>query len=76
MLKPEAIRRRADLAAALNDELAGRILSCGRGELLHVIFLDAGGHVSEFPALTSESHESASEWSACAERAVRMYVMR
>ncbi len=36
-----ALCSRADLAAALNDAFAGEILSCGRGDSLSIVFLDA-----------------------------------
>jgi hypothetical protein len=75
-LKTEAIKKRSDLATALNDAYAGQILSCGRGEMLHVVFLDSDGQAVEFPALRSDAKESASKWAACVDKAVRIYVMR
>lgn len=75
-LTPDSIGRRGDLARALNDSFAGQILSCGRGEMLHVVFLDESGHTMEFPALRSDAPEDAAQWRACVEKAVRVYVMR
>lgn len=76
-LGPEALSTRSDLAAALNDAFEGQILSCGRGDMLTVLFMDGGGNESVFPSLRSTGlKESASRWKACAQSAVRVYVSR
>lgn len=76
-LSPEALQSRSDLAAALNDAFAGQILSCGRGDMLVVVFLDADGKATEFPSLRSTGmKESASKWKAMVQSAVKVYVRR
>jgi hypothetical protein len=50
-LAPASLKCRADLAAALNDAFAGEILSCGRGEMLSILFVDAEGNATELPPL-------------------------
>jgi hypothetical protein len=50
-LPPASLKCRADLAAALNDAFAGEILSCGRGEMLSILFVDAEGNATELPPL-------------------------
>lgn len=76
MLSTGSLKTRSDLATALNDAFAGEILSCGRGELLSVIFLDAEGMAVEFPPLRGGLRESASKWKSAVEKAVKIYVMR
>lgn len=81
-LAPEAVQSRADLAAALNDAFAGEILSCGRGDSLVVVFLDAAGAATEFPSLRGGSpqggsgRESATRWRAMVDKAVKIFVRR
>lgn len=76
-LGPEALQTRSDLAAALNDAFEGQILSCGRGDMLAVLFMDAGGNEAVFPSLRStRMKESASRWKASAQTAVRVYISR
>lgn len=41
-LTPDALKTRSDLATALNDAFAGEILSCGRGDMLSIVFLGHG----------------------------------
>ena len=76
-LAPDALKTRADLATSLNDAFAGEILSCGRGEILNIVFLDGEGQVSEFPSLRSSgSRDSGSKWKVAVDRAVKIYVRR
>lgn len=78
-LKASDIQSRADLATALNDALAGEILSCGRGDNLHIIFLDNTGSLCEFPSLRSagtSAKESLQKWQAAVSTAVKVYVRR
>ena len=76
-LAPDALKTRADLATSLNDAFAGEILSCGRGEILNIVFLDCEGRVSEFPSLRSSgSRDSGSKWKVAVDRAVKIYVRR
>jgi hypothetical protein len=82
---------RPGLASALNDAYAGAILSCGRGDALRIVFLDAGGRLTEFPPLRGGEggsgagsgggrgeapKDNASRWKAAADKAVRVYVAR
>ena len=75
-LSPDALQTRGDLATTLNDLFAGEILSCGRGEMLSVLFVDVEGQGVEFPPLRDGVRESASKWKAMVGKAVRVYVMR
>ncbi len=76
-LAPDALKTRADLATALNDAFAGEILSCGRGEILNIVFLDGEGKVTEFPSLRSSgSRDSSTKWKASVERACKIFVRR
>ncbi|GIL52019.1 hypothetical protein Vafri_7981 [Volvox africanus] len=78
-LSRQALQTRSDLATALNDAFAGEILSCGRGETLYIVFLDAQGKTSEFPSLrgpNGRGKDSATKWRAMVDRAVKIYVRR
>ncbi|EFJ51747.1 hypothetical protein VOLCADRAFT_103388, partial [Volvox carteri f. nagariensis] len=66
-LSRQALQTRSDLATALNDAFAGEILSCGRGETLFIVFLDAQGKATEFPSLrgpNGRGKDSATKWRA------------
>ena len=73
-LAPDALKTRADLATALNDAFAGEILSCGRGEILNIVFLDGEGATTEFPSLRSGARDSGSKWKVAVDKAVKIYV--
>ena len=78
-MKAANIQSRADLASALNDSLAGEILSCGRGDNLHILFLDSAGSLSEFTSLRSAgsaAKENLQKWQEAVSRAVKVYVRR
>lgn len=79
-LSPQALQTRSDLATALNDAFAGEILSCGRGDMLTIVFLDAQGRVTEFPPLrggsNSRGKDSATKWKATVVSAFKIYVRR
>jgi len=77
-LPPDALKTRSDLATALNDAFAGEILSCGRGDMLSITFLDREGGAVEFPPLRSSlgARESATKWKASVDKAAKIYVMR
>ncbi len=74
---PDALKTRADLATALNDAFAGEILSCGRGDILNIVFLDGDGSVTEFPSLRNSGlRDSSSKWKHYVDRAMKVYVRR
>jgi hypothetical protein len=73
----DSLISRAELATSLNDAFAGEILSCGRGEMLNILFLDCRGEVTEFQSLRgSGTRDSNSKWKAAVDRAVKIYVRR
>eukprot|EP00967_Tisochrysis_lutea_P031324 scaffold36895_cov21-Tisochrysis_lutea.AAC.1 len=59
---------------ALNDALAGEILSCGRGDMLNITMLDREGNASEFPPLKSGTRECSSQWKSSVTISTRIYV--
>ncbi|KAF5840676.1 hypothetical protein DUNSADRAFT_15919 [Dunaliella salina] len=75
-LAPDSLSSRSDLATALNDALAGEILSCGRGDMLNVAMLDREGNTSEFPPLKSGTRECSSQWKFSVTNSARIYVRR
>lgn len=76
-LQQGALGSRSDLATALNDAFANEILSCGRGDMLSVVFLDGNGHLIEFPSLKGTNNkESVFKWKAAAEKARKVFVSR
>ncbi|KAK9818977.1 hypothetical protein WJX81_000029, partial [Elliptochloris bilobata] len=66
-LAPTAVQTRTLLAAALNEKLAAYVAP-GRGDRLHVVFVDAEGRISEFPP-TMEAG-----WRTAASSSCRVYV--
>lgn len=75
-LSPVALKTRADLATALNDAFAGEIISCGRGDILNIVFLDVDGRVTEFPSLRNGARDRSNKWKGCVDRAAKIYVRR
>ncbi|KAL6757659.1 hypothetical protein V8C86DRAFT_2616122 [Haematococcus lacustris] len=84
-LPTDGLKTRSDLATALNVAFAGEILSCGRGDMLSVTFVDRQGQVSELPprrlprvVLPREgsSVDSDSNWAQLVEQAAKVYVRR
>uniref|UniRef100_A0A7S3VKC7 Uncharacterized protein n=1 Tax=Dunaliella tertiolecta TaxID=3047 RepID=A0A7S3VKC7_DUNTE len=73
-LTPDSLTSRSDLATALNDALAGEILSCGRGDMLNITMLDREGNASEFPPLKSGTRECSSQWKSSVTISTRIYV--
>lgn len=68
-LPPAAVQTRASLAAALSKGLATELTAPpGRGERLHVVFVDPDGRISEFPP----SMEAG--WKTAATSSSRVYI--
>lgn len=76
LLQSDVVREgRSGLATALNDALAGEILSCGQGEALSITFLTGKGEFIEFPALKdNERKESVSRWKLAVKKSLLVYV--
>lgn len=66
-LAPTAVQTRGALAAALHEHLASYVAP-GRGDRLHVVFVDAEGRISEFPPAMEAG------WKTAASSSCRIYV--
>ncbi|BDA44289.1 hypothetical protein COCOBI_05-4730 [Coccomyxa sp. Obi] len=67
-LPPEALSSRTSLATSLSAAYGQDASHCGRGDRLHVVFLDKDGKSSEFPPHTEAG------WGTAAKYASRVYV--
>jgi hypothetical protein len=68
-LAPAALATRSALAAALGRGLAGELAApLGRGDRLHVVFVDEEGRISEFPPRAEAG------WKTAAASSERVYV--
>jgi hypothetical protein len=89
-LHSAALRSRLDLARAINEALAGEIVSVGRGEDLAVVFVTSDGEALEMPPPRhagsgarrgsggggdkAAADKAAQQWRKAAARAARVYV--